>query len=124
MAIRYELAPDIMARLYDIAKKLGMEHVKFSGVYAVRSKGSRARGTIARCHALSKIFQKCLGVKAVYIIEVLSEEFEKMSKEEQDKTLIHELLHIPKSFGGGFKYHNIVNKRNVEKLYRIFRENG
>ena len=124
MPIKYELAEDIMARLYDIAKRIGMEHVKFSGVYAVRSKGSQSRGTLARCHALGKIWQKCLNINAVYIIEIINERFEKMSREEQDKTLIHELMHIPKSFGGGFKHHNIVNRRNVEKLYKIYEENG
>ena len=121
MPIKYELAEDIMNRLYEIAKKLGMEHVKFSGVYAVRSRGSQSRGTIARCHALSRIWQKALDIKAVYIIEILNERFDKMSREEQDKTLIHELMHIPKSFGGGFKHHNVVNRRNVEKLYKIYK---
>ena len=92
MAIRYELAEDISKRIYEIAKKIGMEHVRFSGVYAVRSFGSASRNTIARCHALGKIWQKCLGIKAVYIIEVISERFDKMTREEQDKVLIHELL--------------------------------
>jgi predicted metallopeptidase len=123
MRIKYELAEDIMARLVDIARAIEMRHVKFSGVYAVRSRGSSARGTIARCHALSKIWQKALGIKAVYIIEVISEQFDKMSREEQDKTLIHELMHIPKSFGGGFIHHNIVTDRNVNKLYRIYKNN-
>lgn len=123
MPIKYEIAEDIMARLYDIAKKIGMGHVKFSGVYAVRSRGSQSRGTIARCHALSKIWQKCLNIKAVYIIEIISERFDKMTREEQDKTLIHELMHIPFSFGGGFKHHDIVTERNVEKLYRIYKNN-
>src|SRR3989338_4157289 len=120
MGIKYELAEDIMARLYDIAKKLEMGHVRLSGVYAVRSRGSESRGTIARCHALSKIWQKCLNIKAVYIIEVIEERFGKMSREEQDKVLIHELMHIPKSFGGGFKHHDVVNERNVNKLYNIY----
>lgn len=120
MGIKYELAEDIMARLYDIAKKLEMEHVRLSGVYAVRSRGSQSRGTIARCHALSRIWQKCLNIKAVYIIEVIEERFGRMSREEQDKVLIHELMHIPKSFGGGFIHHNVVNEGNVNKLYSIF----
>lgn len=121
MPIKYEPAEDIMARIYDIAKKIGMTHIKFSGVYAVRSRGSGSRGTIARCHALSKIWQKCLNINAVYIIEVINERFDRMSREEQDKTLIHELMHIPKSFGGGFIHHNFVNESNVEKLYRVFK---
>jgi predicted metallopeptidase len=120
MGIKYELAEDIMERLCEIARKIGMEHVRFSGVYAVRSYGSKARWTIARCHALSKIWQKCLDIKAVYIIEVISERFSRMSFEEQDKVLIHELMHIPKCFGGGFKHHNVVHARNVEKLYRRY----
>lgn len=121
MPIKYEPAEDVLARLYDIAKKIGMDHVRFSGVYAVRSRGSGSRGTIARCHALSKIWQKCLNIKAVYIIEVINERFERMSREEQDKVLIHELMHIPKSFGGGFIHHNVVNNQNVDKLYRMYK---
>jgi len=123
MPIKYELAPEIMARLVDIARAINMEHVRFSGVYAVRSRGSSSPRTIARCHALSKIWQKALGIKAVYIIEVLSEKFDKMSREEQDKTLIHELMHIPKSFGGGFIHHNLVTERNVNKLYKLYKQN-
>ena len=123
MPIKYELAQDILVRLREIAKKINMEHVNFAGVYAVRSRGSQSRGTIARCHALSKIWQKCLGIKAVYIIEIIEERFGKMDREEQDKVLIHELMHTPKSFGGGFKHHNVVNRRNVEKLYKVYVSN-
>jgi len=123
MPIKYEPAPDIMERLYRIAKKINMGHVRFSGVYAIRSRGSKSRWTIARCHALSKIWQKCLDIKAVYIIEIISERFDKMSREEQDKTLIHELMHIPNCFGGGFKHHNVVNRKGVEKLYREYVNN-
>lgn len=122
MPIKYESAEDIMARLYNIAKKIGMEHVKFSGVYAVRSRGSQSSRTIARCHALSKIWQKCLKISAVYIIEVIEERFGRMSREDQDKVLIHELMHIPKSFGGGFKHHDVVTEGNVNKLYKVYLE--
>ena len=117
MGIKYELAEDIMARLFDITKILGMEHVRLSGVYAIRSRGSGASRTIARCHALSKIWQLALGIKAVYLIEVIEERFGKMSREDQDKVLIHELMHIPMSFGGGFKHHDFVTTRNVDKIY-------
>jgi predicted metallopeptidase len=117
MGIKYEEAKDIMIRIYDIAKTLGMEHVRMSGVYAMRSHGSGASRTIARCHALSKIWQLALGIDAVYIIEVIEERFGKMSREEQDKVIIHELMHIPLSFGGGFKHHDFVTHKNVDKIY-------
>jgi len=120
MGIKYELDSGIMARIYDIAKTLGMEHIRLAGIYAIRSRGSGSRGTIARCHALSKIWQLALGIKAVYLIEVISEKFDKMSREDQDRVLVHELIHIPLSFGGGFKHHDFVNERNVEKLYRKY----
>lgn len=122
MSIKYELANDIMARIFDIAKTLGMDHVRMSGVYAVRSRGSGSKRTLARCHALSKIWQLALGIKAVYIIEVISEHFDRMSKNEQDKVLIHELMHIPLSFGGGFKHHDFVQERNVDKIFRKYSE--
>ena len=77
MGIKYELAEDIMKRLFQITQVLGMEHVKLSGVYAIRSRGSGSSRTIARCHALSKIWQLALGIDAVYLIEVLSEKFDK-----------------------------------------------
>ena len=122
MPIKYELAEDIMKRIFGIGKTLGMEHLKFSGIYAVRSRGSQSRGTIARCHALGKIWQLALGINAVYIIEIISERFDKMTWEEQDKVLIHELMHIPRSFGGGFKHHNFVNDRNVNKMHSHYKK--
>jgi len=76
--------------------------------------------TIARCHALGKLMQKAIGIKAVYALEFLSERFDKMNEEEQIKTIIHELMHIPKTFGGGFKHHNVVTERNVNLMYKEY----
>lgn len=120
MAIKYEKADDIMKRLFEITKVLQMEHVKLSGVYAIRSKGSGSRGTIGRCHALGKIWQHAMGMNAIYIIEIISERFDKMPSDEQNRVLIHELMHIPFSFGGGFKHHDFVNHKNVEKFYQRY----
>lgn len=65
--------------------------------------------------------QTALGVKAHYVIEVISEKFDKLSEEERTKTIIHELMHIPKSMGGGFRQHDFVCRRNVDQMYRQYK---
>jgi predicted metallopeptidase len=87
-------------------------------VFCVRSKGSKARRTIARIHGLGKIWQEVLNIPTAYTIEVISEIYDKMSAEEKEKTLIHELLHIPGGFSGGFRPHKgYVERKTVEMLY-------
>lgn len=65
--------------------------------------------------------QKAIGIRAVYALEFLSERFDKLDKEEQIKVIIHELMHIPKTFGGGFKHHDFVTERNVNKMYKEYK---
>ena len=117
----YQKAPDLDDRVFDIVQKLKMRHVQLPRVVCIRSTGSKSRRTLARCHVLPKIIQEALGIKAYYIIEALSENFDSLSREDQNRVLIHELMHIPKTFGGGFKFHNVVNRREVEKMYKMFK---
>jgi len=117
----YQKAPDLDERVFDIVQKLKMEHVRLPRVVCIRSHGTKSRRTIARCHVLPKIIQEALGIRAYYIIEALSENFDRLSQEDQTRVLIHELMHIPKTFGGGFKFHNYVNRREVEKMYRAYK---
>lgn len=85
-----------------------------------RSFGTLSKRTIARCHALGKLMQMALEVKAFYPLEFLSERFDKLSFEEQVKVIIHELMHIPKTFGGGFRHHDFVTDKNVNSFYKQF----
>ena len=66
--------------------------------------------------------QKAIGIKAVYVLEFLTERFEKLDEEEKIKVIIHELMHIPKSFGGGFVHHNFVTDRTVNKVYTEYKK--
>ena len=119
--IRYELAPDIERQLGQIARRLKMKHIDLKRVKGVRSYGSTGQGIIARCHALPKVMQLALGPEAHYVIEILTEGYGRLSEEEQIKILIHELMHIPETFGGGFRMHrDHVTRRNVEKMYREY----
>src|SRR3989339_2014911 len=117
--MRYDFAPDLQERMNEIVSTLNLEHVDISRVKCFRSKGSSTRRTIARCHTIGKLMQKAIGVEAHYAIEFL-EIFEKMKKEEQDKVIIHELMHIPKTFGGGFRQHDFVCEQNVDVLHQRF----
>ena len=122
MGIRYEHAPDVEKRIHLIAEKLGMRHLQLSRLKLFRSRGSKSRA-IARCYALTKIMQRAIGIDAYYAIEVISEKFDIMNEEEQTKVLIHELLHIPKSFGGGFRQHDYVCNKNINALYKRLQAN-
>ena len=119
MPIRYELAEDVQKEVNEIAKML-FPHIKIDSVVCIRSFGSSSKGIIARCHALGKAMQVALKRKGFYVIEVVSNRFDNLSEKDKTKTLIHELMHIPKSFGGGFIHHNVVHDKNVEREYQRY----
>jgi predicted metallopeptidase len=119
--IQYELAEDIGAEIKEIIRRLDMTHIDKSRVVCIRSRGSASRRTLARCHGLPRIMQLALDLKPHYVIEIISEQFDKLGNADQTKVLIHELMHIPHAFGGGFRSHRpYVTKRKVEKIYQQF----
>jgi len=119
MRIRYEIAYDVQKKVNEISKLI-FPHIKLDSLVCLRSYGSSSKRTIARCHALGKPMQIALGRKGFYVIEVISKRFDKLSDEDKTKILIHELMHIPKSFGGGFIHHNVVHERNVNIVYERY----
>jgi len=123
MRFRYERAPDIQQQLSMIIDELGFSHVPKNRVYCYRSYGSKSRIVIARVHSLPRIWQQALSEPPYYAVEVLAEQYDSLSNAEQEKTLIHELLHIPKSFAGGFRHHkNWVTRHRVESLHQTLKE--
>ncbi|MEM4230404.1 MAG: putative metallopeptidase [Candidatus Pacearchaeota archaeon] len=119
--MKYQIANDLKQKAIDIINKLNFIHIKSENFECLRSRGTSTKGVIARCHGLNKVMQLSLKRKAFYVLEFISERFDKLSEEEQIKVIIHELLHIPKSFGGGFRHHDFVNKRNIERLYEYYK---
>ena len=118
MPIKYCEAPEIKKQVDQITEELEFFHVVPQFVFCVRSKGSKAKRTIARIHGIGKLWQEVLNIPPSYTIEVISEIYDKMSSVEKEKTLIHELLHIPGGFSGGFRPHKgYVERRIVEDLY-------
>ncbi len=117
--MQYSIALDLQQRMCEIVRRLEFTHVDCNRVVCIRSVGSKTKRVIARCHALPKIMQLAMEVQAWYAIEFL-ERFERLTKADQDMTIIHELMHIPKTFGGGFRHHDFVHRKNVEKLYEAY----
>ena len=123
MALKYLYAPDIEKEARIIVRILGWDHVDLANVGFLRSVGSTANYTIARCHGLGNAMR--IGMqrkKSFYVIEVIAERFDHLPRDERIKIIIHELMHIPKNFGGGFIHHNKVNEKTVNKIYKKYCE--
>ncbi len=123
--MKTQLAPDIQNKVKDVVFKLRLDYINPENVVCMRSFGAQTRA-IARIWSLPKIWQKALHFEPHYIIEVVSEKYDKQSDAEKDRTIIHELMHIPKGFGGGLVPHlcfgKKINRASVEKLYEEYRK--
>lgn len=123
MQIRYYQAPDVKELVELIVVELGFVHINLNCIYCFRSTGSKSTRIIARIHSLEKLWQKALNKNSSYLIEVISERYDRLSAEKKEKVLIHELLHIPKGFAGGFRPHKgHITKHKVESLHNRFKE--
>ncbi len=119
-------APDLKLEIKKIVKHLNLNHIDPNNVSAFRSTGSTANAR-ARIYAMPRIWQQALKIKAHYCIEFLSEHFDYLNKDNQRKVIIHELLHIPKSFSGALVPHRGKNRNpqvtnsNVNQLYKKYK---
>ena len=113
MAIKYYPALDIKKKLTELIQNNGFHNVHPERIYCFRSTGSGSRRILARIWSFPKIWQQALYMEPRYVIEVLSERFDKLSAEKQEEVLIHELKHIPKKFSGGLRKHDHKNPRSI-----------
>ena len=119
MPIKYSEASDVKKLADEIIERLGLFHVVPQFVFCFRSTGSTSRRTIARIHGLGKIWQEALNLPPSYTIEVIHERYDKLSQTGKEKTIIHELLHVPRGFAGGFRPHKgYIDERTVDNLHR------
>ncbi len=119
--MQYHEALDVKRLADEIIDSLGLSYVVAESVYCYRSTGSKSKRIIARIHGFGKIWQRALGLPPSYVIEVLSERYDKLSQEDKEKTVIHELLHIPRGFRGGFRPHKgYISKKKIDKLHKEY----
>lgn len=102
--MKWSSAPDITERIGFLVNSLKLTYVDPRRVVCFRSHGSSSRAR-ARIWSLPTIWQQALAVPAHYCLEVLSEKFDPLSAADQERVLIHELLHIPKTFSGALVPH-------------------
>jgi len=118
--VRYARAPDMEEVVRKIIEDLSLHYIDPSRIRCVRSYRSRSLKTRARIHTASKAFFTGLGASPIYVIEFVSNNFDKLKEDEKIKVIIHELLHIPRSFGGGLISHGKMDfDEECERLYRF-----
>ena len=123
MPLKYFEAQDIKKLTIKIINELNFFHIPPEAVYCYRSNGSKSKRIIARIHGFGKIWQKALNLPPAYVIEIISERFDKLTQEDKERTIIHELMHIPKGFKGGFRPHRgYVSRKQVEKLFKKYKK--
>jgi len=123
--MKFERALDIQVKVNRILFVLNLPHIDRTRVVCMRSQGSKSNA-IARIWSMPRIWQQALGIKSHYVIEVISEKFDRLNEEEQERTLIHEIMHIPKTFSGALVPHKcfgkIIDDRAVEKIYKDYKK--
>ena len=124
--ITWEKAPDIQSEIKHLIKKLDFSFIESDQIYCFRSNYSSSRAR-ARIWSMPRIWQLALNIKPCYIIEVLSEKFDNLKADDKTRVLIHELMHIPKSFSGSLVPHrgrfHRIDSRTVELLFRQYLKN-
>jgi len=119
-----EMAPDVEKMVSDIVDTLSYGHINEFRIICMRSRNATA-SAYARIWNLPDIWQKALGVGTFYIIEVLTQHYDPLQQEKKEKVLIHELLHIPKTFSGALRPHGgkvKINEQTVGKLHKLYKE--
>lgn len=116
--MKYIPSPEWTQMTHKLIDELQMEHIPKDRITVFKSQGSSTKRVIARIHTMPKIIQLGTNSPPFYAIELLSEKFDRQNQEEQIKTLIHELLHVPHNFGGGFRGHkHYVNHKTVDAMF-------
>jgi predicted metallopeptidase len=121
--MRWEICRHTHARLRRIVSALGFTHVDPARVFCVRGYGSTSEAW-ARIWGLPALWQQVLGIGPAYVVEVIEPEFSRLPEDEQDRILIHELLHIPRTFSGAIRPHRTptfrIDRRTVEHYYQRY----
>lgn len=119
-----EPAPDVDQLIRLVLKRVSLPHIKQTHITGMRSHGATSRA-YARIWSFPKIWQQALHLPPHYIIEILSQHFDRLSPDDKVRTIIHELMHIPKNFSGALVPHRGIHKKinhgTVEQLFKMYK---
>ena len=117
-------APDINRLVRHLVPKLPFPYIDPAKITCMRSTHATSRAR-ARIWSFPKIWQMALKHPPHYIIEVLSQHFDRLSDDDKTRVIIHELMHIPKNFSGALVPHRGLHKRidhrTVETLFAMYK---
>lgn len=124
--MKYASAPEVKKQIDLLIDRLDFTHIVAARIHCIRSFDAKTRA-IARIWGMSRLFKEVAGLEPHYIIEVNAKKYDKQPEREKIKTLIHELMHIPKTFSGALLSHHgpyhSINDREVEKILRAIENN-
>lgn len=124
VTLEWEEDSDIQFQVNHLIHVLELDHLRADRIFCYRTTGSSARA-YARIWSFPKIFQQALYLEPAYVIEVISEKFDRLPEDKKIQVLIHELMHIPKNFSGSLlphKYGKTTIDKEVDRLYKSFKE--
>ena len=82
--MEWEEADDVKKDIKKILRVISLPHIDPSRIFCFRTQGSRSRA-YARVWSMPKIFQRALGIKPAYVIEVLSKYYDKLDDDNRKK---------------------------------------
>ena len=121
LKLEWDDAHEIKIDIDKILGTLDFPNIDSSRIFCFRTSGSKSRA-YARIWSMPKIFQRALGIRPAYVIEVLSQYYDKLDDDSKKKVLIHELLHIPKNFSGTLLPHRSRHRHLQTEVNKLFKE--
>jgi len=117
--IKFLPAPKVKSRIEHIVRKLNWDYIDTDKIICFESRGTKSSRVHARCWSLPRVWQQALNIMPHYVVEIIGERYDELDQERRDKLLIHELLHIPKTFSGALRPHKgYISTSIVNKLYK------
>jgi predicted metallopeptidase len=111
--LELEKAEDVKKLALSINKEANMG-IDLNKVVFLRSRNSKT-SAIARTLTLPPQWRYVLGDDVLYIIEVISEKYDKLECSDKIFVITHELMHIPRTMKG-LRNHNYKGFKQIRKI--------